>query len=199
MLHPSTETRQAVSLRPARRDERWLIVRRVLRERLDPTKLKWQRFVMAEGADGAILGFAQMKDWGEGVREFGSLLVEPAARGQGIGGKLLVHFLEKYPRPVYLFCGSHNVAYYQRFGFRRLPADVELPVPLRKKWQMARFMVRVFKAKVAVMVLDSDYERSRSDGDLSASPTRIFIADHPSHDLPARTAQFIGTDSLQRG
>ncbi len=148
------EGRPAVSLRPARPDERWLIVRRVLRERLDPTKLEWRRFVVAEGADGAILGFAQMKDWGEGVREFGSLVVESEARGQGIGAALLNHFLEKYPRPVYLFCGLRNVRYYWRFGFRRLPADIELPAPLQKKWRVARFLVRVFKVKVAVMVLE---------------------------------------------
>ncbi len=141
-------------LRPARQDERWLIIRRVLRERLDPTKLKWQRFMMAEDASGQILGFAQMKDFGEGVREFGSLVVELEARGLGIGGALTNHFLAAFPRPVYLFSGIHNVRYYQRFGFRRLPMDTPLPGPLQGKWRMARFFMRVFKVKVAVMVIE---------------------------------------------
>lgn len=151
---PSVSLRQVVSLRPARRDERWLIVRRVLRERLDPTKLEWQRFVMAEAADGQILGFAQMKDWGEGVQEFGSLVVEPEARGQGIGGKLLTHFVTEFPRPVYLFCGGHNVAYYLRFDFRRLKKESEIPRPLQKKWRTAQFFSRLFKANVALMVIE---------------------------------------------
>jgi len=152
----SGETGAPVSphLRPARQDERWLIVRRILREKLDPTKLKWQGFVMAEGDDGQILGFAQMKDFGEGVREFGSLVVEPEARGQGIGGQLLAHFLAEFPRPVYLFCGGHNVAYYLRFGFRRLKREDEIPGPLQRKWRTAQFFSRLFKANVAVMVLE---------------------------------------------
>ncbi len=150
----SVERRLAVSLRPARRDEHWLIVRRVLREGLDPTKLNWRRFVMAEGADGAILGFAQMKEFATGAREFGSLVVEPESRGEGIGGLLLTHFLEKFPRPVYLFCGLHNVRYYRRFGFRRLAEDEFPPAPLQRKWRMARLMVRIFRVKVAAMVLE---------------------------------------------
>ena len=145
---------EALALRPARRDERWLIFRRILRERLDPTKLEWQRFVMAEAEDGAILGFAQMKDWGEGVREFGSLVVEPEARGQGIGGKLIAHFVAEFPRPIYLFCGGHNVAYYLRFGFRRLKKESEVPGPLQKKWRTAQFFSRLLKANVALMVIE---------------------------------------------
>jgi predicted N-acetyltransferase YhbS len=109
---------------------------------------------MAEGGDGQILGFAQMKDFGEGVREFGSLVVEPESRGLGIGAALTVHFLAEFPRPIYLFCGIHNVRYYQRFSFRRLPVDVILPGPLQGKWRMAQFFMRVFKVKVAVMVLE---------------------------------------------
>lgn len=143
-----------VSLRGARSDERWLIRRRILREGLDPTKLDWRKFVMAEGTDGAILGFAQMKDWGEGVREFGSLVVEPESRGQGIGAAILAHFLETFPRPVYLFCGGHNVSYYLRFGFHRLKQETEVPGPLRRKWRVARFFSRLLRANVALMVIE---------------------------------------------
>lgn len=152
----SGETGAPISprLRSARQDERWLIFRRILRERLDPTKLEWQKFVMAEAADGTILGFAQMKDFGQGVREFGSLVVEPESRGQGIGGQLLTHFLAEFPRPVYLFCGGHNVAYYLRFGFRRVKREREIPGPLQRKWRTAQFFSRLFKANVALMVLE---------------------------------------------
>lgn len=154
MLNEPVPSPSPLSLRPARRDERWLIVLRVLREGLDPTKLDWHKFVMAEAPGGAILGFAQMKDWGEGVREFGSLVVEPAARGQGIGGALLEHFLAAYPRPVYLFCGGHNVSYYLRFGFRRLKRNDEVPGPLQRKWRMAGFISRILRAHVALMVIE---------------------------------------------
>ena len=150
----SAAARPAVALRPARQDERWLIARRILREQLDPTKLDWQRFVMAEDTNGALLGFAQMKDWGQGVREFGSLVVEPEARGQGVGGALIAHFVTEFPHPIYLFCGGHNVAYYLRFGFRRLKKEGEVPGPLQRKWRTAQFFSRLFKANVALMVIE---------------------------------------------
>jgi N-acetylglutamate synthase-like GNAT family acetyltransferase len=143
----------SIKIRPARQPERWLIIRRILREGLDPTKLDWRRFVMAEGANGSVLGFAQMKDLGRGVQEFGSLIVEPHVRGLGIGAALLRHFAEVTPHPLYLLCGERNIGYYRRFGFRELNGD-EMPVPLRRKWRTSNFFTRFLGSRVAAMVLE---------------------------------------------
>jgi N-acetylglutamate synthase-like GNAT family acetyltransferase len=145
---------QAIKIRAARREERWLIIRRIFREGLDPTKLDWRRFVVAEGTDSAILGFAQMKDLGGGVQEFGSLVVEPHVRGQGIGRALLAHLIKVTPTPIYLLCAGKNVAYYRQFGFREIHAD-EMPVPLRRKWRTGNFFARMAGHSVAAMVLSS--------------------------------------------
>ncbi|MBX2998325.1 MAG: GNAT family N-acetyltransferase [Caldilineaceae bacterium] len=139
------------TLRPAAPKERWLIVRRILREGLDPTRLDWRRFVMAEAEDGSILGFAQMKDLGQGVQEFGSLVVEPSVRGQGVGGALLHFLVDGANKPVYLLCGERNIDYYLRFGFREMD-EAEMPVPLRRKWRAGNFFARRFGVRVAAMI-----------------------------------------------
>jgi N-acetylglutamate synthase-like GNAT family acetyltransferase len=128
-------------------------VRRILREGLDPSKLDWRRFVVAEDGAGQVVGIAQMKDLGGGVQEFGSLVVEPSVRGQGVGVALLHHLVDPAPRPVYLVCGGHNVTYYQRFGFRRLRPE-QMPPPLLRKWRLANFFAHLFRVQVAVMGLN---------------------------------------------
>jgi N-acetylglutamate synthase-like GNAT family acetyltransferase len=142
------------TIRPANQDEQWLIVRRILREGLDPTKLDWRRFVVAEARDGSILGFAQMKDLGQGVQEFGSLVVESHIRGQGVGGALLHFLVDGADKPVYLLCGERNVDYYRRFGFREIDA-ADMPVPLRRKWRAGNFFARRIGTRVAAMIYET--------------------------------------------
>lgn len=138
-------------IRPAQANERWLIIRRVLRERLDPTQLDWRRFLVAEAPTGEILGFAQLKNLGVGVQEFGSLVVEPHARGQGIGAALLHHLVDPAPKPVYLLCAANRVRYYRRFDFKIL-SEAKMPVPLQRKWRTGNFFARLFGLHVAAMV-----------------------------------------------
>lgn len=141
------------TIRHAEKADRWLIIRRILREGLDPTKLDWRRFVVAETEAGKILGIAQMKDLGDGVQEFGSLIVEPTARGQGIGAALIRDQVDASTVPVYLLCGERNVGYYLRFGFREL-LESEMPAPLRRKWRAGNFFARRLNTRVAAMIFD---------------------------------------------
>ncbi|MBI1297503.1 GNAT family N-acetyltransferase [bacterium] len=141
------------TIRNAEKADRWLIIRRILREGLDPTKLDWRRFVVAETEAGEILGIAQMKDLGDSVQEFGSLIVEPAARAQGIGAALIRHLVGASTVPVYLLCGERNVDYYLRFGFREL-LESEMPAPLRRKWRAGNFFARRLGTRVAAMIFD---------------------------------------------
>lgn len=156
-MPPSSPTqadrRLHFTIRRAERTDRWLIVRRILREGLDPSKLDWRRFVVAQAEDGAVLGIAQMKDLGDGVQEFGSLIVEANARGQGIGAALIGHLVEPSTAPVYLLCGQRNVAYYLRFGFREL-LETEMPAPLRRKWRAGNFFARRLGSRVAAMIFE---------------------------------------------
>ena len=142
-------------LRPARADEAKLIRQRILRERLDPTRLDWRKFVMAEGlgadSPGKVLGFAQMKHLGGGVQEFGSLVVEPDQRRQGVGQALVHHFTGEFSKPIYLVCESRRVAYYSKFGFRVMDDPLAMPGGLRKKWRFGRTLGKLLGFRIEAM------------------------------------------------
>ena len=148
-------------LRPARADEAKLIRQRILRERLDPTRLDWRKFVMAEvtgGADrGAILGFAQMKRLGGDVREFGSLVVEADQRRHGVGGALIRYFIQEFPKPIYLVCESRRVRYYTKFGFRVMDDPKIMPAGLRTKWRLGRLVGKLFGFRIEAMIYDGSF------------------------------------------
>ncbi|MCB0114258.1 MAG: GNAT family N-acetyltransferase [Caldilineaceae bacterium] len=150
---PGADRSLFFAIRPAARADRWLIIRRILREGLDPTKLDWRRFVVAQAADGEVLGIAQMKDLGDDVQEFGSLIVEPTARGQGVGAALIRHLVAPCETPIYLLCGERNVAYYLRLGFAEIQ-ETEMPAPLRRKWRAGNFFARRLGSRVAAMILE---------------------------------------------
>ena len=146
-------------LRPARADEAKLIRQRILRERLDPTRLDWRKFVMAEAMGdhgggekaGSILGFAQMKRLSGHVQEFGSLVVEPDQRRQGVGEALVRYFTGEFPKPIYLVCESRRVAYYSKFGFRVMDDPAAMPGGLRKKWRFGRTLGKFLGFRIEAM------------------------------------------------
>lgn len=91
-------------------------IKQMIREaRLDPTSLKWQRFLIAEYED-EIVGIGQIKQY-PGCEELGSLVTKKDCRGQGIGGKLIEALEARAGRPLYLFCAAHNESYYLRFAY----------------------------------------------------------------------------------
>ena len=145
----------AFRLRPARADEAKLIRQRIWRERLDPTRLDWRKFVMAEAqgekGEEIILGFAQMKRLSGGVQEFGSLVVERNQRRRGVGEALIRHFTQEFAKPIYLVCESRRVAYYSKFGFRVLDDPIAMPGGLRKKWRLGRTLGKFLGFRIEAM------------------------------------------------
>lgn len=110
----------------------------VIDERLDPTSLDWRNFMLAE-QDGQIVGIAQVKPL-PGCNEFGSLIVKPTYRGQGIGAQLLAALEARAGFPLYLTCYIKMEPYYERFGFRRIPI-LSAPASLRLKLMAAQLLL----------------------------------------------------------
>lgn len=106
-------------LRSARAGDAELIRTIVRRARLDRTGLDWRNFVVAEAADGQVLGICQVRRY-PGVRELGSLFVGQRFRHQGIGAALIRACLEGQKPPVHLECLETRATYYHRFGFQRI-------------------------------------------------------------------------------
>lgn len=96
-----------------------LTIKQMVREaRLDPTSLKWQRFLIAE-YENEIVGIGQIKQY-PGCEELGSLVTKKDYRGIGIGGKLIESLETRAGRPLYLLCGAHNEGYYLRFAYETI-------------------------------------------------------------------------------
>lgn len=124
-----------IAVRPAVESDRHTIRRLVIAERLDPTMLDWENFIVAE-EEGTIVGIAQVKPYRD-CREFGSLVVHPAHRRRGIGTMLIEAALARERGEVYLLCAAPLASYYARFGFRAI-APAEAPTTLRRKLRLSR-------------------------------------------------------------
>lgn len=155
-------------LRPARSTDAAIIRTLVRGARLDPTQLHWQQFwVIVHG--GEIVACGQLRRF-PGVRELGSLVVEPTWRRQGLAAALIEQLLSIADAPVYLECRAELVPFYERFGFERV-AWRALPWPLKLKFGPMAILSRVFRRPGGIMVHRGSIsgERSRVPNDPSPS------------------------------
>jgi amino-acid N-acetyltransferase len=109
-------------------------------ERLNPTDLDWQNFVVAADA-GGLQGAAQIRKHPEGARELGSLVVAERLRGNGIAARLIDTLLAEERGPVHMITGLEHAAHYQRWGFRQIDPS-RTPRPVRFNYYAGR-MARV--------------------------------------------------------
>jgi N-acetylglutamate synthase-like GNAT family acetyltransferase len=152
-----------IRIRPATQADVLTIWRKVIGAGLDPTSLDWRRFMLAfDSATGRVVGCAQIKRY-EDCDEFGSLVVDVALRGQGIGGALLTHLVSQATGDLYLVCLDKMRPYYERFGFRVLDAT-SAPRTLRVKVRAGRLL----GVRVVCMVLSRDRVNTR--GQASSGP-----------------------------
>ena len=90
---------------------------------INPSGLRWTRFLVAlDGKDG-VVGCGQIKEHAGGMLELASIAVAPEHRGRGIASAIIERLLTSADRPVYLMCRSGLVVMYQHFGFRTLLRD----------------------------------------------------------------------------
>ena len=104
-------------IRPAQEDDFTAIKRLVRNARINPTGLKWYRFVVAENDLDTVIGCAQIKPHRDGSRELASLVVEPGYRSQGIARSLVVYLIEKNEGELFLMCRSSLGEFYRKLGF----------------------------------------------------------------------------------
>jgi amino-acid N-acetyltransferase len=112
-----------IEIRPATADDQESIVALVRSERLNPTGLHWQKFVVAEDA-GRIVGAAQIRKYKDGSRELASLVVEPSWREQGLATRMIETLLASEPGRLFVITSERRSAYLRAGGFRRQIAVV---------------------------------------------------------------------------
>jgi amino-acid N-acetyltransferase len=118
--------------RAAARDEP-AIVALVRSERLNPTGLGWQRFVVAVDGD-AIVGAVQIRHHADGSDELGSLVVRPEWRGRGVAARMIDVILAQHGGRLLAITYEGLVPYFERWGFRRV-AGAQAPGAVRRnRW-----------------------------------------------------------------
>lgn len=142
----------ALTIREARAEDDALIKQMVREARLDPTKLLWQNFLLAE-VDGEVVGIGQVRHHGDGSRELGSLVTKKGYKRKGVAGQIIAALEARHPKPMYLFCVSKLESFYNRFGYQTVRDGRELPWSLRWKYRAARLM-RLIGVRVLVMRKD---------------------------------------------
>ncbi|RME43810.1 MAG: GNAT family N-acetyltransferase [Chloroflexi bacterium] len=124
----------------------------VRRERLDPTQLKVENFIVAEAVQAGrprIIGCGQMRRY-PGAQELGSLVVEPDWRGRGVGAALVRYLLAGTTSDVYLECRAQLASYYQQLGFE-LVGWTDLPAALKLKFGLGRLLSLLPGASIVAM------------------------------------------------
>jgi len=127
------------SLRPATQADFPAIRRLVLAERINPTGLDWQRFLVAVNSDEELIGCGQVKSHRDGSRELASIVVVPAWRRRGVARAIIERLLAENPGTLYLTCRSSLGPLYEKFGFHALEPQ-DMPPYFRRLSRLASVM-----------------------------------------------------------
>lgn len=138
-------------IRPATAADHAAIVSIVRAARINPTGLRWPRFLVAESG-GTVIGTVQLKPHRDGAVELASLAVLPAHQGVGVGGALARAAQARGPRPLYLTCASRLEGYYRRLGFRRVEPRA-LPRDLGRLYVAGNILLALSRQPVRLLVM----------------------------------------------
>ena len=105
------------TIRPANPADFPAIKNLVHAARINPTGLKWPRFVIAENHAGEVIGCGQIKPHKDGSFELASLVVAENYRGQGIARSIVAHLIDNHEGNLYLMCRSSLGEFYKKLGF----------------------------------------------------------------------------------
>jgi N-acetylglutamate synthase-like GNAT family acetyltransferase len=141
-----------VKIRKARKDDSQAIRRLVWGAGLNPTALKWQRFVVAVNPVGEVVGCAQVKPHRDGSHELASLVVSPAYRLLGIARLLVEDLIQCHDGDLYLMCRAALGGFYRKFGFD-VPANEELPPYFSRIARLASHFNRRQKAENGLLIM----------------------------------------------
>jgi N-acetylglutamate synthase-like GNAT family acetyltransferase len=119
---------------------------------LNPFGLNWRRFVIAESAQGQVIGCGQVKVHGDGSRELASIVVSPDWRLRGVAKALIEHLVGTHPKPIYLTCRSSLGKFYLRFGFRVIE-EAKMPPYFQRISRLYRLFRRFFPTGEGLLVM----------------------------------------------
>ena len=108
----------------------------IIKSRINPTGLDWQRFVLAVTDGDEIIGCGQIKPHRDGSLELASIAVTSAWRGNGVARAIIEYLLAAHQGALYLMCQSSLGPLYEKFGFETIQAE-QMPKYFRRVSKLA--------------------------------------------------------------
>ena len=140
------------SLRLAKAADFAAIKNLVRTARINPTGVKWPRFVIAENDLGKVIGCAQIKSHRDGSNELASLVVALDYRGQGMARSLVAHLTGNYKGDLYLTCRSSLGEFYAKLGFESIH-EHQMPPYFRRINRLASLLDILRKEGETLLVM----------------------------------------------
>lgn len=121
---------------------------------INPTGLKWQRFILTVDEDDNLIGCAQMKPHRDGSIELASVAVNPAYQGQKIASQMIEHLLQRQTQNVFLTCRKSMTGFYDQFAFSELLDLASMPSYFRRVKKLFNWLQKIFPKleELSVMV-----------------------------------------------
>lgn len=143
------------TLRSATADDAGAINSLVIAGRINPTGLKWQRFVVAVTLDEEMIGCGQVKLHRDGSRELASIVVSPEVRGQGVARAIIEHLLASHSSDIYLMCRASLGPLYEKFDFQAIQ-QAEMPRYFRRVSRLAGLLDVLREEGESLLVMKRD-------------------------------------------
>jgi len=140
------------TLRPANSADFPTIKNLVRSAQINPTGLKWPRFVVAENDLGEVIGCGQIKPHRDGSFELASLVVAENYQGQGIARSLVAHLTSNHQDTLYLMCRSSLGEFYQKLGFTPV-SEPQMPPYFRRISRLASLVEFLQKEGETLLVM----------------------------------------------
>lgn len=144
------------SLRKATIDDKEAITRLIKEGKINPSGLKWERFVVAFLENGEVVGCGQIKPHHDGSFELASIAVTRDWQKLGIAREIIEYLIKHFNEsPLYLMCLSIMGTMYEKFGFVSIGGE-DLPKYFRRIRKVAGLVESVQSRGETLLVMKRD-------------------------------------------
>lgn len=142
-------------LRKAKKEDSTDVHDLVIEGKINPTGLKWERFIVAVTEDGKVIGCGQIKPHRDGTQELASIATTNSWRRKGVAKAIIEDLISIFEGKLHLMCQSSLGEMYMKFGFAAVSKD-KMPKYFRRVSKLAGFMEPLIMKGETLLVMARD-------------------------------------------